>query len=123
MSLEIIITKLELHRLMTHERKLKRVQELIDKQISELSNQLLENRKLLNELRLIEQLEDLVEYSECYTRTLELVSGQRSQEDIAIIKNIQKMAQDREDRSHEAVELVCNLLDSVRLQKESSTDG
>lgn len=123
MSLEATITKLELHRLVTYERKLRRVQELVDKQISDMSSQLLENKKLLSELGLIEQLEDLVELNESYTKTLELISDQRGQEDISIIRNIQKMAQDREDRSHEAFELVSNLLESVRLQKDLTSSS
>lgn len=117
-DIEESIAELELNRLLACERELRRVQELVDKQINEMNTQESENKKLLAEVALIEQLENLVEYSERYTSTLELIVDQQVQGDPSIVRNILESAQDREDRSNAAAELVYNLLGDFKLQKD-----
>lgn len=125
MDLQTAIAKLELTRLMAYQRKIKRAQEMVDKQIQEVNQQLNEHKKVLNQLKLVEQLEELVELSEKYRQTLERVgsSKQEAQDHEIIIRNIGEHARDREAKSHEAVELICNLLDSAKSRKNVATNG
>lgn len=113
MSLEQTIARLELNRLILNEHKCKKFIEIIKKQAKDVENELEERTKLLDEIRLVEQLNDFTQLNESYASTLESVADD-VKNDVPTIRSIQNSFEMRENRSKEAIELICYLLNCIQ---------
>lgn len=115
-----------LARLLVDELRVERLVARINEKIAEFEREPETRERILKQLTLAKQRQDLVMSLENYSHVVHLASSlgckdsnkennssnnNDSEKRIAVIRNIQTLAQERRDRFREALDLVCELMD------------
>lgn len=101
------MAKIQLYRCLIKEQELKKLTDIIKQRLKETEDELDSLDKINNELHLVQQLTEFVDYYENYSTIAKM-----SDKDVVTMRNLRDSAQSRDDRCREALELVCQLLDS-----------